>query len=360
MALAVDTARAQAALEEAAADLDVGLRGPALGQLVRSSPEPAGGAWGQRAAFDPSPWVQREGVEALAARLPEAESAELLLALASRPEVEPYTRGLAALELADQGDRRASPAMVRCMEERTGWRALPCALAAARFQEPAGEARLREALSEEELPLDLDFVAALGGSGLMFVGPELLAAHTWVEEPLRVPVAAALFELSPGEGAPLLRGHLVDPDVEIRLEALDFLRESRQPEAAELLARAAQADDAAGSYARLIEVARGTRAHGLALAALVSPDREVRSWAAWALGEAPGTEWTRRDRKAVSDALLAAAADDEVIVVLAAARALGTTGEAAELAALDGLLDSEFAQVRLEAGIRLLQLAGRP
>lgn len=358
VSVAVETAGARAVVEEAAGDLDVGIRGPALGQLVRSSPEPAGGAWGQRAAFDPSPWVQREGVEALAHRLPEPASADLLLTLAEREDVEPYTRGLAALVLADQGDRRAAPAMVGCMEAGQGWRAVPCALAAARYQEPEGEARLRAALAEEELPLDLDFVAALGASGLDFLVPELQAAHSWVEEPLRVPVAAALFELDPGAGAPLLRGHLGDPEVEVRLEALDFLRLSEQPEAAELLSRAAQDGEVVGTYARLIEVARGSRGPELALAALAEPDREVRSWAVWALGEAASREWTRRDRKVLGEALLDAATDEDVVVVLAAARALGATGAPEELAALEGLLDNEFPQVRLEAGIRLLQLAG--
>ena len=358
-AVVVDLGRAHAAVESAAADLDVGIRGVALGALIRASPDPAGGSWGQRAMFDPSPWVQREGVTALGQRLPEAESAELLLSLAERDTADPYARTLAALTLADQGDRRAAPAMSRCMAVTESWKALPCALGAARLSDPAGEARLKEALAEQELPLDLRFVNALGDSGLAFLGPELAAAVGWVEEPLRVPVGVALFELDPALGAPVVRSFLAEPDLQVRLEVLDLLADSEQTEAEALLARAAAASDDAGTYARLIRVARGEGPLQDALDSLVDGDRETRALAAAALGQAWSREWSRKDRKAVGEALILAAADEEITVQLAVARALGASGDPAELELLYGFLDSEFPQLRLEAGTRLLQLAAQ-
>ena len=96
-----------------------------------------------------------------------------------------------------------------------------------------------------------------------------------------------------------------------------------------------------------------------ALDSLVDGDRETRAWAAAALGQAWSREWSRKDRKAVGEALILAAADEEITVQLAVARALGASGDPAELELLYGFLDSEFPQLRLEAGTRLLQLAAQ-
>ncbi len=355
--LDLDTRAAAEVVAASAADLDVGLRGPALGRLIEISSAPGGGDWGQRAVWDPSPWVQREAIHGLEARLPEQESAELLLQLALRQEAEPYTRGLAALALADQGDRRPLEAMQVCMNVDVLWRAAPCALAAARYNDPSGKERLLVALDAQELPLDLAFVAALGGSGLEFLVPELEGALSWVEEPLRVPVAAALLELSPQRGESAMRGYLGDPSIEVRLEALDFLRDRDQPEATALISKASTSSEVDGQYARLIEVARGGRAPAAALEAFSSPNREVRAWSVWALGRSWSPELPKKERADISAALVAAAADTESTVRLEAARALGASGADAELQALEALLESELPQVRLEAGLRLLQLA---
>src|SRR5690606_29906884 len=86
-------------LTDAADDLDPTPRARALRLLVEHAEAPGGGDWASRALLDPSPWVQRAGVEGLVARLPEPESAQRLERYVAREGADPYVRGLAARSL---------------------------------------------------------------------------------------------------------------------------------------------------------------------------------------------------------------------------------------------------------------------
>ena len=279
-------AAAEAVLEEAARDPEPGRRGDALAARIRTSPDAGGGAWAQQALWDPTPWVRRQGAGALAARLPEPESREALHAFIRRPEVDAYTRCGAALHLARAGDRETLPAVLAALGRATeSWEAAPCALAAGEMGDAAAGARLSVALREGELPLELAFVAALGGSSIDGVAESIGVAVDLVEEPLRIPLAAAWMELGGAAGASLLRDGLLGPDLDQRLTVIDFLVGSPSDVADELLRKAASGEDGSSRrYARLV-VAAHTADLGPFEAAAADEDRDVRSLAMALTGE---------------------------------------------------------------------------
>ncbi|MFN7146651.1 MAG: hypothetical protein ACK4YP_22950, partial [Myxococcota bacterium] len=161
----------QAALEAGAADLDVGVRRRALGTLVAADPAPAGGAWALRARFDPSEYVRRAAVDALADRLDEAETRALLRALVDDENGDPWSRGAAALVLADgivdgrvpAGEHAEDRARITAAAAGArGSRAAALLLAATRTGDAAARTRLEELLSGGDLPLELWFLRAVG------------------------------------------------------------------------------------------------------------------------------------------------------------------------------------------------------
>jgi len=342
----------EAVLVDGAEDLEVGVRGAALDALIRSSSEPAAGTWGQRGVHDPSPWVQRRVVDALEARLPEEQTADLLGALAERQTADVYVRARASAALSRAGDDRALAAMKVCAQDDLAWRGAPCALVAAQSGDAAAEERLRAAIVEAELPLDLDFIDALGRSGLVRLAPTLVDALDQVEEPLIAPIAVAALHLDPEVGAAPVRALLSDEDLVVRLEVLDFLAKTRSPAALEQLGRARAGKGPDADYAALILVSWGEEAPTVALARADSTDPEIRAWVCWALAEGWSADWEKRHQRETRDLLLRSLDDVSGAVRFSAIRALGRIpgpSEAAEMTALSSLLQADTLEVRVEA-----------
>jgi hypothetical protein len=333
-----------------------------LAARIRTSPEPGGGAWAQQALWDPEPWVRRQGADALAQRLPEPAARDALRTFVGRADVDAYTRCGAALRLARNGDRETLPDVQAALSRAAeGWEAAPCALAASEMGDPEAGARLDAALREGELPLELAFVAALGASALPDVVASVGVAVDLVEEPLRIPLAAAWMELGAPAGASVLRDALGSDRLDQRLTVIDFLIGSDAAPAGELLRKAASADDSPSRrYAQLV-MASHDGALGPVEAAAVDEDRDARMLAMTLTGEllvrAPDLA-TRAGNRA--RALLAAGLDDpDDAVRIAAAEALGRVGTLSETDELENTLAAEGAALRLAGACALMDIHAR-
>lgn len=360
----VDPSQALATLEEGAADLDVSIRARALSLLIITDRTPGAGQWGARAVWDPNPWVQKRGVEALASRLPEAESAALLGELAKRRAADPYVRGAAAMKLATTGDTTTAQAMTAAYQaERSLWKAAPLALAAARMGDENALEILERALRNGELPLDLDFMVDIGDSGLTQLVPALIEATELAEEPLLIPLAAALVELGSAHGETIFRDALSSPTIERRLEAIDFLVELDAPAATALLKRAsATGPEFARKYASFGLLAHGRGDIGKTAGyALNDADREVRALAVRCLGlaliDARAEGLQGRQVRVAHRTLLRALQDPEDMVLGEAVRALARTGAPEDAGSLGGLLEAEALALRVEAAGAVLAIA---
>ena len=354
---------ALAVLDAAASEPEPGVRAAALAARIRTSAEPAGGPWGPRAVFDPSPWVRRAGAAALADRLPEEAAAAALRGLVGRSDADAYTRCGAAMHLARAGDATALSAVQAAIDAASGgWEVAPCALAAASMGSPAAVPALEAALEEGELPLELGFVADLASSGLVAVAPAVGTAVGLVEEPLRIPLAGAWMELGGAGGAAVLRTAITEGTVEEQMTALDQVVDSDAPAADDLLQRAAAADGPVRAYARLVLAARSGELGPAVAAAEDADDRDARALAMDAAGllvarlDDPGARVARKARAL----LVVGLQDPDDAVRLAAVRSLSRVGTAAEAAALEPLLEAEGATLRVAAAAALLQLGGDP
>jgi HEAT repeat protein len=352
-------AAAEAALDAATAEAEPGLRGAALAARIRTSPEAAGGDWAPRALYDPSPWVRRQAALALADRLPEPASLSALQELVARPDLDAYTRCGAGMHLARAGDQSTLPAVTAALDAASeGWEAAPCALTAAAMGSAGAVPRLEQALREGELPLELGFVRDLSGSGLAEVAPAVGEAVGLVEEPLRIPLAAAWMELGGTGGAAALRAALNAGMPEDQLTAVDFLVRSEASPAEELLKKAAGSDGPARGYARLALAARVGDLGPAQAAAVDVEDRDARLLAMELTGELvsrlddPGGRVGRKARALLVGGL----SDPDDAVRLAAARALARVGTPAEADALEPLLMAEGVALRVAAAEALLRL----
>jgi len=348
-------------LVDAAGSLDVSARGRALDLLIRYEPAPGGGQWGARALYDPHSYVQGLAVDALADRLDEPESAELLAELVRRDDVEPYVRGAAAFALAQTGRTDLIDALKSASKGLTYWQRVPLSLAAARMGDAEALADLQRSLALGELPLELGFFEDVGASGLTELGPALIEASSRVEEELVLPIGLALMQLGNTRGESLFRTALSDPNPEVRMEAMDYLAANPMPASDALLSRArAQGPDAVRQYANLVRFSQGEGKLDVAWAALDSADREsrqlaVRALAGYLASKGPPSEWRRTDRQ-VHAALRAALDDSESTVVLEALQALATAGTPEDRMALIPWLTSEPIVLRVEAAGAMLAL----
>ncbi len=348
-------------LAEGAEALDVSVRQKALGQLVRHSAQPGGGAWGPRTLLDPSPYVQRRGIEALGDRLPEPESLEQLVQVVRRSEADPYTRGLAGRLLAQQGDGRSLPALQEAIEaSEAAWERAPLALASAMMGDADAVGVLAEALERGEFPLEVDFFLALGSSGLGDLAGPLAAGTGRLEEDLLLPAAASLVRLGDTEGERLFREALSGEDLEIRLQAVDFLADLEGETATALIERAILlGPESVRTYGNLALLARGQGSPRDALALSRSLDREDRKQAVWALGRYLETGPSPRQAQAVRECLRLSLGDVELMVVHEAIRALGAVGLPDDRPALEELMRQEFVAVRVAAAAAVLDIESR-
>jgi HEAT repeat protein len=353
--------RAQATLERGAKELDVAIRCRALALLILTAPEPAGGPWGPRAMWDPSPWVQKRAIEALSVRIAEPETKALLRELSKRETADPYARGAAGMRLALAGDKTVLPDLASAYrEEAPPWRAAPLALAAATMGDADAIPVLDAALRAGELPLEIGFVADVGRSRLTVLVPALVEATTRVEEPLVLPLAAALVELGSPAGESLFHQALSSDDPEVRLEALDFLVELHAPAVSPLLRRASHGgSDLVRKYASFALLVQGQGSvAAVATAAVEDPDREVRSLAVRCLGKAlaDGASMPARDHRVAHRAIRKALEDQEDVVLTEALQALAHTGDPDDLALVGALLDADALALQVEAAGAVLSI----
>ena len=346
----VEAKPATEVLTAAAESLDPTPRARALYWLIRTDDV---ATWGPRAAYDPSPWVQRVAVDALTER--GAAGEEQLLGLATRAGVDPSVRAAAALELP-QG---SAPALHGAWREAPSpWDRAPLALAAHHHGDADALDALARAVATGELHLDLRFVEALapyGGSGLQ---ESLRTAQRRVEEELGSAIAAARLAIGDPRGEGPLRDAL-NGDVGDRMEALDILARLDHPEAVPLIRRArGGAPELVQWYVDLLLVAREGVDPGRMLEAQQATDPEVRRLAVGTAALAlTGGSANRRAAKAAHEVLMESLSDPDATVRQQAARAAGelALSDAAEL--LEPLLTDDVPAVRLEAAGALRILA---
>jgi len=350
-------------LDEGAASLEPSTRGQALAHLVATDPAPGAAGWAQRGLHDPEPWVQRQVVEALAARLEEPETVQVLEGYVARDGIDPYVRGLAAIRLGEHGHTEVAEVVGAAWRaEVAPWRRAPLALAAARLGDEEALAPLSRALSRGEIALEVDFVLEVGRSGLVGLVPALQEGAEWVEPELSLPFDAARLALGDLTAETDFRRALSSPEIEERLEALDYLSRLRGPSAGDLLRRARLGPDVERWYASLALAARGEADPDLFERAMESEDREVRALAVRFAGtaeEAGGAGRIRKLRRGTRAAVRAGLADEDPVVRRAAIEALLPLGLEGEEPWLDAaLLDDDLA-TRVAAAGTIRRLAMR-
>jgi HEAT repeat protein len=340
------------ALEEGAADLDVSVRRRAIATLVAVDPAPAGGAWGPRGRLDPSEYVRRATVEALATRITEPASRDLLAAILQDTSADPWTRGAAALALLGNPagvspEHRA--AVAAAAGGVRGTRAAALLLAAAAGGDTTARDRLVRMLEGGGLPLELWFLRALGASGEAAFATGLRAGFDRVEPEVQLAAAVALLELGDATGERALATALAGEDEERALEAVELLSFTSPTIALPLLRGAATAGPAVVGAADAVRFGHGDGAARAVLDALASDEPEVRVYAARAaarrLADPAGLDGADRVRAA----LRAALPEADAALQLALVEALGADPGPADRELLRTLLRDESTRVRVEA-----------
>ncbi|MBW2254983.1 MAG: HEAT repeat domain-containing protein [Deltaproteobacteria bacterium] len=350
-------------LDAAAASLDPSTRGQALGHLVATDPAPGAAGWAQRGLHDPEPWVQRQVVEALAARLDEPETVQVLEGYTGREGIDPHVRACAAIRLVEHGHTDVAEVLSTAWRaEGSAWRRAPLALAAVRLGDSDALSPLSRALSRGEIALEVEFMLEVGRSGLVDLVPALQEGTEWVEPELLLAFAAARLALGDTTAETELRRALSSSEILERLEALDYLSRLRGPTAEALLRRARLGPGVVRWYASLALLARGEGDPDLFERAMASDDREVRALSVRFAGMAEHGEEGGRARKIQRSARTAVRlglADQDAVVRRSALEAiahLGLEGEEPWLEA--ALLDDDLA-IRVAAAGTMRRLAVR-
>jgi len=340
----------QGVLDAAASSLDVSLRLRALELLCLYAPGEQLEPYAQRGLYDPSPYVRRGVVEALARRLPDPAAQGILVALLERGDVDAYTRGRAGFLLALAGVAEAREPMSKAWREAgSSWDVAPLALAALMAGDDAAEAALAEALRDGSMPLETEFFVAVGQTGREQLAPALIEARDLLEEELLLPVGVALLELGLAEGEAVFRSTFANGDVLFQLEAIDYLAQLDGPRAQSLIRKARNGGPAiVQTYADLVLVGRGDLPLSRAVEAADVRDREQQCLALDAMAGhmrvVPTDQVPRRQARAARDAALAALLSPEPVVRSCAARALsgvGTPADRADISALIAELSDE-------------------
>ncbi len=236
-------AKPKALLEEAAGHLDPTPRAIALGWLITHESAAGGGEWAARALYDPSAWVQRAAVEALAERLDEPETRAVLEDFVGLGQADPYARASAGLKLSAVGSERARTVLAEAWRaEREPWMIAPLALASASHGDDDAVTAVADALATGEIGLELEFMREVGASGHPELQQALKKGSEWVEEELELPYAVAMVQLGDPSGEQKLRKALQHPSAEVRMGVVDMLVELDHPTATALLQRA-RSDD---------------------------------------------------------------------------------------------------------------------
>ena len=181
-----------------------------------------------------------------------------------------------------------------------------------------------------------------------------------VEETLVLPTAVALVDLGHRKGEGLFKDALSDGNVELRLEAIDYLTALQDDAVARRLLRKARTGgpDAVRRYAELALVARGEEDPGPAYEALTDVDRELRQQGVWALAGwlASAPDAPRRERRQAYKLLVASLGDPSPAVVQEAITGLGRVGRSADRGLLAGLLTEDTLGLGVEAAGAMLAI----
>jgi HEAT repeat protein len=349
-------------LVAATEDLEPGIRGRALGLLILHDLEPGGGSWAPRALFDPNAYVQRQAVQALGARIDEEHSVALLEAFVRRESgVDPYTRSHAAMVLAAAGHTDTLDALSAAWRaESRHWRRAPLALAALTLGDEEALPVLIEDLGRGDFPLEVTFYLDVGRSGRPELAKPLIDGLDLLEETLVLPTAVALVGLDHRKGEAMFRDALGDGNIELRLEAIDYLVDLDDQQVARQLLRKAKSSgpDAVRRYAELALVARGEQGPEPAYEALADVDRELRQQGVWALAGwlACSPDAPRRDRKEAYKLLLATLGDPSPAVVQQAITGLGEVGRSGDRSLLASMLTEDTPGLGVEAAGAMLAI----
>jgi HEAT repeat protein len=346
------------ALEEGARSMDISVRRRSLELLIGFSQEPGGGMWGPRALFDPSPYVKRSAVDALANRGDDPAAWDLLVETVGRSDVDPYVRGHAGVLLAERGDLRAADTLSEAWRaERLHWRRAPLALAAAAMGDADALAQLQVDLARGDMPLEMQFYLDIGETGLTVLADPLHEGLRMLEPELELPVAISLIRLDDKRGMALIKD-VLGGSLDQRLEVIDFAADLPGDPGTELINKARMAGpQPVRRYAELALVARGEAPPQAAFDAMVDPDRELRQQAVWATALwLQGQEGRGRTVRRAQDVLRAGLADPEPTVVQEAVRGLALVGRPEDRELLATLLGADAVGLSVEAAGAILAI----
>ena len=347
-------------LEEGAEQLDPTPRAAALGWLIALSEEPGSEPWGPRTLYDPSAWVQRAGVDALASHLEQPAARSALEDYVALGQADPYARATAGIQLASVGSEPAAKALSEAWRaEREPWLVAPLALAAAAHGDEEALAACSDALASGEIGLELSFLEEVGRSAHPELQEGLKEGSQWIEEELALPYAAARVQLGDPSGEQEFRKALQDADATVRLGAIDLLLRLDHPTATALLQKARNDNTTLVRwYARLALAARSGD-FDLFEKAFAEPDVEVRQLAVRLAARAssdPAAGANRKQLKAAERVVLAGLADPDSAVRLEAVRGAARLDLRGSSEVVAGLTRDPWILLRIEAAGAALAL----
>ena len=347
-----------AVLQEGARSEDPGDRARALSTLIRLAPTVSEGGWDQRALWDPDGWVQLQGVIAVADRLDEPQSVQVLEAFVRRTDglVDDYARGAAGTRLARAGHTGTKDALHAAWSStKNPWHAAPVQLAAAAMGDAEALAPLKKSLADADVPMEPTFLLDVGRSGLDLAS-SLEAGNEWVEPEMRLAFATARLQLGDKGGAAVLRSALEGDDELAALEALDYVSRLDGEHGERLLKRARTGgSELARVYADLALISRGVGSSKQLDTAIHHDDREIRELAVrFATELADGDDAERRAVKQARRILRTGINDEDLAVRLRALRGVATLGLGMGSSTIEKHLADEMLSVRIEAAGALL------
>ncbi len=290
---------AKQVLEAAATSDNPTLRAMSIPALAQGTP---GDVWVKRGWYDPSGTVQRATAKQHAHRI---ERADL-----DRPGADNLARALAMLHAGIEP----------VSAEELSRMAVQDVLLPALLGHPASISTLLVDVRDGMVPPESMFIEVLVHSEIPEIGNAMAEGSLQAEEEMRLPLALAALQVSPEAGHRSLVGVLRDADEVTKIFAVEALTEQGSDGAVTWLKRASKGEPGAvRQHARIGLVALGMAPIDEAVAALDSPDRDLRAWAAMCLGSLAEN---RSLPRSVIAALENSWRDESMLVRLAATEAL--------------------------------------
>jgi hypothetical protein len=312
-----DMGAVKAHLQAAAGSTDPIVRAQALSGLAQL-PGAEGEQYLLRGVLDPSVWVQR----AMARSVP-FRTANIL---ATRPHSDPVALAVALAGLSIEKRREI---VVKLGRTHSG----DLVAGALLGNEDLLQA-LQDRAQEGDVPPEEDLFWAMGQTGSVVLGQALMDGIPHAEDLIRVQMALVAQYLAPKHASGALRDALSSAPLEQRLEAVEGLVEYDTPAGRQFLIRASRGPEGpVRVHSQLALVALTGGPISLATEALISPDRDVRAWAATCL-MLVGTE--RPLHRSLVPALITAQQDEAPAVRMAAVRALLVVGAVEGIMIPDG------------------------